>query len=319
MASLSLCSQFETNLMSNRKVIELLLQLKSAKDHGKNYIKVRPPLFRHLLCNRLLLDYKYFKIIHSYMRSCCTRGRNVASSFHTVSYIILQEHNWFYPGEMNIQCKLCLRTCLNVRVVTLLSAYFHSYFMVVLLFTYFKKLWQVSVELDLILYVYEVLYAHNSYSPFIMCVQYRGTGGGGGSVPWGVFSTVGDINMHVGNILSTFMDVQYRGGYDKWGGGYFEYHGGIFWVSWGGGSFVIWVHPRYWTPPTITHDIPHATQIAKDGILRPDWTPPRYSWYPPRYSWYPPRYSWYPPTCIMISPTVLKITLHCTHDIPPRY
>ena len=43
MASLSLYSQFETNLLSNRKVIELLLQLKSAKDHGKNYIKVRPP------------------------------------------------------------------------------------------------------------------------------------------------------------------------------------------------------------------------------------------------------------------------------------
>ena len=48
MASLRLCSQFETNLMSNRKVIELLLQLKSAKAHGKNYIKVRPPLVRHL-------------------------------------------------------------------------------------------------------------------------------------------------------------------------------------------------------------------------------------------------------------------------------
>ena len=43
MASLSLYPQFETNLISNRKVIELLLQLKSAKIHGKNYIKVRPP------------------------------------------------------------------------------------------------------------------------------------------------------------------------------------------------------------------------------------------------------------------------------------
>ena len=42
MASLSLYPQFETNLMSNRKVIELLLQLKNAKAHGKNYIKVRP-------------------------------------------------------------------------------------------------------------------------------------------------------------------------------------------------------------------------------------------------------------------------------------
>ena len=35
MASLSLYPQFETNFMSNGKVIELILQLKSAKAHGK--------------------------------------------------------------------------------------------------------------------------------------------------------------------------------------------------------------------------------------------------------------------------------------------
>ena len=44
MASLSLYPQFETNLMSNRKVFELLLQLKSAKAGGKNYIKIEPHL-----------------------------------------------------------------------------------------------------------------------------------------------------------------------------------------------------------------------------------------------------------------------------------
>ena len=54
MTSVSLYPQFETNLMSDRELIKLLLQLKSAKAHGKNYIKVRPPLVRHLLCNRLL-------------------------------------------------------------------------------------------------------------------------------------------------------------------------------------------------------------------------------------------------------------------------
>ena len=53
MASPSLCPQFETNLVSNPKVIELLLQLKSAKAHGKNYIKVQPRLVRHLLRNCL--------------------------------------------------------------------------------------------------------------------------------------------------------------------------------------------------------------------------------------------------------------------------
>ena len=54
MTSLSLYPQFETNLMSNRKAIELLLQLKSAKAHGKSYIKVKPHLVRHLLRNCLL-------------------------------------------------------------------------------------------------------------------------------------------------------------------------------------------------------------------------------------------------------------------------
>ena len=39
--------------MSNRKVIELVLQLKSAKAHGKNCIKVKPHLVCHLSRNRL--------------------------------------------------------------------------------------------------------------------------------------------------------------------------------------------------------------------------------------------------------------------------
>ena len=54
MASLSLCPQSDTNLMSNRKVIQFLLQLKSTKAHGKNYIKVKPHLVRHILRNCLL-------------------------------------------------------------------------------------------------------------------------------------------------------------------------------------------------------------------------------------------------------------------------
>ena len=49
MASLSLCREFETNLMSNRKVIELVLQLKIAKTHGKKLHKSQttpgPPSF----------------------------------------------------------------------------------------------------------------------------------------------------------------------------------------------------------------------------------------------------------------------------------
>ena len=52
MASLSLYPQLETNLMSDHKA--KFLQLKSAKAHGKNYIKVKPHLFCHLVRNRLL-------------------------------------------------------------------------------------------------------------------------------------------------------------------------------------------------------------------------------------------------------------------------
>ena len=63
MASLSLYPQFETNLMSDRKVIELLLKLKSAKVPGKNYIKVKPHLVRHLLRNYLLKIGKYSNLI----------------------------------------------------------------------------------------------------------------------------------------------------------------------------------------------------------------------------------------------------------------
>ena len=66
MASLSLYPQFETNLMSNPKVIEFLLQLKSTKAHGKNYIKVKPHLVRHLLRNCLLCMFFYlFNLVYS--------------------------------------------------------------------------------------------------------------------------------------------------------------------------------------------------------------------------------------------------------------
>ena len=58
MASLSLCSQLKTNLMSSRNVIGLLLQLKSAKAHAKNYINDGdlpgpPSLWRNCLFQRL--------------------------------------------------------------------------------------------------------------------------------------------------------------------------------------------------------------------------------------------------------------------------
>ena len=44
---LKLISEYELHSLPNKKV-------SGAKDHGKNCIRVRPPLVRHLLRNRLL-------------------------------------------------------------------------------------------------------------------------------------------------------------------------------------------------------------------------------------------------------------------------
>ena len=45
---LKLICEYELHSLPNKKV-------SGAKNHGKNYIKVRPPLVRHLFRNRLLL------------------------------------------------------------------------------------------------------------------------------------------------------------------------------------------------------------------------------------------------------------------------
>ena len=39
---------------------------------------------------------------------------------------------------------------------------------------------------------------------------------GGCSVHWGMFSTLGDIMMHVGDTMSTLRDVQYIRGYHEY-------------------------------------------------------------------------------------------------------
>ena len=44
---LKLTCEYELHVLPNTKV-------STAKDHGKNYMKVRPPMVRHLLRNRLL-------------------------------------------------------------------------------------------------------------------------------------------------------------------------------------------------------------------------------------------------------------------------
>ena len=51
---LKIICRYELHSLPNKKV-------SGAKDHGKNYIKVRPPLVRHLLRNRLLKHYSLWK------------------------------------------------------------------------------------------------------------------------------------------------------------------------------------------------------------------------------------------------------------------
>ena len=59
-ASLSLYPLFDTNMVSDHNVIELPLQLKSAKAHGKNFIKVKAHLVRYFLRNHLF-ENQYLK------------------------------------------------------------------------------------------------------------------------------------------------------------------------------------------------------------------------------------------------------------------
>ena len=78
--------------------------------------------------------------------------------------------------------------------------------------------------------------------------------------------------------MSTVGDVQYRGGYHDARGGYHEYRGGCS-VPWGK-SLLLFEYPTVLNTPTVLmishhgthdiphmyHDIPHGTQISKDGI-----------------------------------------------------
>ena len=82
MASLSLYGQFETKLISNRKVIELVLQLKDAKAHCKNYIKVKPHLARHLLGNRLLRYSKKYTSLEDISNSLSVCSNSFKASSH---------------------------------------------------------------------------------------------------------------------------------------------------------------------------------------------------------------------------------------------
>ena len=156
------------------------------------------------------------------------------------------------------------------------------------------------------------------------------------AVPWGVFSTVGDIMSTMGDILSTvgvfsiMGDIMINVGISwvPWGVilstmGDVQYHRGISWCTWGhheyrGGCLVPWGDTILWNLSTMGgyHDacgriswvpwgcsVPWGTQITID--------------FPPQY-WTPSTVLMISPTCIMISPMVLNIP-HSTQDNPPQY
>ena len=73
-----------------------------------------------------------------------------------------------------------------------------------------------------------------------------------------------------------------------------------------------WYPPMYsWYPPDVlniprcTHGIPHMhhdiPRCTHDIPLMYSWYPPWCTEHPPMYSWHPPMYSWYPPNVLMVS------------------
>ena len=125
-----------------------------------------------------------------------------------------------------------------------------------------------------------------TFWPCIMCVQYRE----GCSVPWGVFSTVGEYHEYRGGIswvpwgdimINAGGYLEYRGGCSvPWG--YHKYRGGLSWVPWGmfstvgiswctwGISWVLWGCSVPWGIPSFEIWLPWGYHDARGGI---SWVP----------------------------------------------
>ena len=138
------------------------------------------------------------------------------------------------------------------------------------------------------------------YHVYIRGVKYIGgyhecIGEGISWIHWGMFSTLGDIMMHVGDTMSTLGDVQYIRGYHEYIGGYHEYIGGIMSTS----GFSIEIERIYQVTP------PNAS-----------WYPLWCTEHPPMYSWYSPRFTHGISLMYWTSPNVHMVSPHIHNDIP---
>ena len=131
----------------------------------------------------------------------------------------------------------------------------------------------------------------------------------GRSVPWGMFSTMGDVLSTVG-VFNTVGDIMSTVGYSN--NKRFSPHGTehptVFMIS----PMCIMISPQYWVSPMVLKITPTVLMISPMVPNNPHGNqdvPQIYHDVPPRY-WTSPRNSRYPPTCIMISPHGTAHTLY---------
>ena len=102
---LKLICEYELHSLPNKKV-------SGAKDHDKSYIKVRPPLVRHLLRNRLF-EFILFSF-STFMRQECLNSRfvfdmplPVSRLVTTVADSILFKHCYRKSGPPMLHFSVC--------------------------------------------------------------------------------------------------------------------------------------------------------------------------------------------------------------------
>ena len=99
---LKLICEYELHTLPNKKVI-------LAKDHGKNYIKVRPPLVRHLLRSRLLLQNQNanWKFGHQHKQTLCFNGLRWSVTTQYTITLKMADQGWSSDRHLVFTMILC--------------------------------------------------------------------------------------------------------------------------------------------------------------------------------------------------------------------